>query len=430
MNRTTTSARPVVLGLRANWPQFTLLVVVNFFVGGMVGLERTVVPLVGTNVFDITSEMVVFSFIVAFGLVKAFANLASGLLADRYTRKSILVAGWLVGLPVPFVLAYAPDWGWIVAANVLLGASQGLTWSMAVNMKIDLVGPHRRGLALGLNEAAGYGAVGLTALVTGYIAAETGLRPQPFYVGMVYAVLGLALSTLVVRDTSDHAREEVRAHGRDDPGHDPAPGTRWVVAETSWRDRTLFGACQAGLVNNLNDGMSWGIFPLLFAASGLAVADIGFVKAIYPVIWGAGQLVTGPLSDHIGRKGLIVAGMLVQSGGHAVIGFGLARPFLAGVVGSALLGIGTAMVYPTLLAAVSDTAQPSWRASSVGVYRFWRDAGYAVGALLAGTVAAVLTLRWAVHAAGLLTLASGLIAWWTMGETLNRAGDNQGRQQP
>ncbi|MBW3601209.1 MAG: MFS transporter [Actinobacteria bacterium] len=386
----------------------------------MVGLERTVVPLVGTNVFGITSEMVVLSFIVAFGLVKAFANLGSGLLADRYTRKSILVAGWLLGLPVPFVLAYAPDWGWIVAANVLLGASQGLTWSMAVNMKIDLVGPHRRGLALGINEAAGYGAVGLTALMTGYIAAETGLRPEPFYVGIVYAVLGLALSTLVVRDTSDHAREEIRAHGRDGPQDDAIPGTRWIVAETSWRNRTLFGSCQAGLVNNLNDGMSWGIFPLLFAASGLAVADIGFIKAIYPVIWGAGQLVTGPLSDHIGRKGLIVAGMLVQAGGHVVIGFGLTRPFLAGVVGSALLGIGTAMVYPTLLAAVSDTAEPVWRASSVGVYRFWRDAGYAVGALIAGSVAAVLTLRWAVHTAGLLTLASGLIAWWTMEETLKR----------
>ncbi|MPZ89036.1 MAG: MFS transporter [Nitriliruptorales bacterium] len=408
------------LGLRENWPQFTLLVLVNFFVGGMVGLERTVVPLVGTEEFRIASEVVVFSFIIAFGVVKAVANLASGMLADRLSRKTILVAGWLVALPVPFLLAYAPTWGLIVAANVLLGVSQGLTWSMAVNMKIDLVGPRSRGLAMGLNEAAGYGAVGLTALVTGFVAQSAGLRPEPFFIGIAYAVLGTVLSVALVRDTAGYARLEAALHGGNplNPETHERPPTGWIVAETSWRNRTLFGVSQAGLVNNLNDGMSWGVFPVLFAAYGVSVADIGILKAVYPAIWGAGQIITGPLSDRIGRKPLIVAGMLVQAGGHAVIGFGLTRPFAAGLAGSVLLGLGTAMVYPALLAAVGDAAHPAWRATSVGVYRFWRDLGYAVGALLAGIVAGLLTLVWAVHVAGLLTLASGLLAWWTLDETL------------
>lgn len=419
-------AAGVRLGLRQNWPQFTLLVVVNFFVGGMVGLERTVVPLVGTEEFGIASEVVVFSFIIAFGVVKAIANLASGVLADRLSRKTVLVAGWLVALPVPFLLAYAPTWGLIVAANVLLGVSQGLTWSMAVNMKIDLVGPRNRGLAMGLNEAAGYGAVGLTALVTGFVAQSAGLRPEPFLIGIAYALLGTVLSVFLVRDTADYAHLEAALHGAaertSDETHERRP-TGWVVAETSWRNRTLFGVSQAGLVNNLNDGMSWGVFPVLFAAYGVSVADIGILKAVYPAIWGVGQIITGPLSDRIGRKPLIVAGMLVQAGGHGVIGFGLADPFAAGLIGSVLLGLGTAMVYPALLAAVGDAAHPAWRATSVGVYRFWRDLGYAIGALLAGIVAGLLTLVWAVHVAGLLTLASGLLAWWTLDETLRPDAD-------
>ncbi len=414
------SDRDVQLGLRENWQQFALLVLVNACVGGLVGLERTVVPLVGADEFRLSSEMLVFSFIIAFGFVKAVANLGAGVLADRFTRKSVLVAGWAVGLPVPFMLAFAPTWGWIVAANVLLGINQGLTWSMAVNMKIDLVGPRNRGLAMGLNEAAGYGAVGLTALLTGYVAARTGLRPEPFYVGIVYAAAGLALSAVVVRDTADHARLEARLL-RDRDGLDESrPRVGWVVAETSWRNRTLFGASQAGLVNNLNDGMSWGVFPLLFTASGVGLAGVGVIKAIYPVVWGVGQILTGPLSDRIGRKPLIVGGMLIQAIGHAVIGLGLASPFFAGIVGSVLLGVGTAMVYPALLAAVGDRAHPSWRATSVGVYRFWRDIGYAVGALMAGAVASLLGLVWAVHVAGLLTLASGLAAATTMTETLDR----------
>lgn len=414
----------IKLGLRDNWRQFSLLVVVNTFVGGLVGLERTVVPLVGTDEFHIDSEVVVFSFIIAFGIVKAFANLASGVLADRFTRKGVLVSGWVVGLPVPFILAFAPNWAWIVAANVLLGINQGLTWSMAVNMKIDLVGPRNRGFAMGMNEAAGYGAVGVTALLTGYIAARTGLRPEPFFVGIVYAVAGLILSVLVVRDTAPFARYEARLRPGDGTDSGSQRSTAWVMAETSWRNRTLFGASQAGLVNNLNDGMSWGVFPLLFSAGGLGLANIGIIKAVYPVVWGVGQLVTGPLSDRIGRKSLIVAGMLVQAAGHAVIGFGLADPFLAGITGSVLLGAGTAMVYPTLLAAISDVAHPAWRATSVGVYRFWRDSGYAIGALMSGLIAGALDLVAAVHAAGLLTFISGLVAWRSMSETLPRDAVN------
>jgi MFS family permease len=413
----------ITLGLRENWRQFSLLMVVNTFVGGLVGLERTVVPLVGTQEFQLDSEVIVFSFIIAFGIVKAVANLASGVLADRFTRKSVLVGGWVVGLPVPFLLAFGPSWSWIVAANVLLGANQGLTWSMAVNMKIDLVGPRNRGLAMGMNEAAGYGAVGVTALLTGFIAARTGLRPEPFLVGIVYALAGLILSVLVVRDTAPYAKHEAqlrRAEGTDVDGG-LRPSSRWVMAETSWRNRTLFGASQAGLVNNLNDGMSWGVFPLLFSAGGMGLAGIGIIKAVYPLVWGLGQLVTGPLSDRIGRKPLIVAGMMLQAVGHAVIGFGLAEPFLAGMIGSVLLGAGTAMVYPTLLAAISDVAHPSWRATSVGVYRFWRDSGYAIGALLSGLIAGALGLVAAVHAAGLLTFISGLVAWRSMRETLQRS---------
>lgn len=408
------------LGLRENLPQFSLLVLVNAFVGGMVGLERTVVPLIGTEEFGIGSEVVIFSFIITFGLVKACVNLVSGVLADRFTRKAVLVAGWIVGLPVPFMLGYGPSWAWIVGANALLGVSQGLAWSMTVNMKIDLVGPRQRGLAMGLNEAAGYGAVGLTALATGYVASRYGLRPEPFFIGIAYSSLGLLLTVALVRDTRGHARREASMHSA--PELTPTPSSARVFAETSWRNRTLFSASQAGLVNNLNDGMSWGVFPLLFVANGVSLEGVGLIKAVYPVIWGVGQILTGSLADRVGRKPLIVWGMLVQAAGHAVIGLGLAAPLLAGLVGSILLGLGTAMVYPALLATVGDVAHPTWRATSVGVYRFWRDLGYAVGALMAGVVAAMLGLVWAVHAAGILTLLSGLVAWALMNETLPEPG--------
>lgn len=408
----------IQLGLKENWKQFSLLVIVNALVGGMVGLERTVVPLIGAEEFSIGSQMIVFSFIIAFGVVKACTNLVSGVLADQYTRKKVLVWGWLVSLPVPFLLGWAPSWNWIIFANILLGISQGFTWSMTVNMKIDLVGPGKRGLAMGLNEAAGYGAVGLTALLTGYLAAEYGLRPQPFYIGIAYTLGGLFISILMIKDTRAHALLEA-SHIGITAGGEPLhkPGLMWVFIETSWKNRNLFSVSQAGFINNLNDGMSWGVFPLLFISLGLTLEGVGWIKAIYPIIWGAGQIITGPLTDRIGRKPLIVWGMFVQVLGHIVIGFEWLPPLTSGLLGSVFLGIGTAMVYPALLVAVSDVSHPAWRASSLGVYRFWRDMGYAAGAVMSGLVASWLGLVWAVHVAGIVTFISGVIVWVTMRES-------------
>jgi MFS family permease len=403
------------LGLAANWPQFTLLVVVNAFVGGMVGLERTTTSLVGTRVFHLSGYLAVFSFIIAFGVTKALTNLAAGPLAARHTRKTLLIAGWAAGLPVPFLLAYAPAWGWIVAANVLLGVNQGLAWSMTVNMKIDLVGPRGRGLALGFNEAAGYMAVGGTALATGYLAASYGLRPVPELIGVIYAAAGLALSVLVVRDTAAHVAAETAA----DAGLVTVAGRQpfgRIFTEVSWRNRSLRGASQAGLVNNLNDGLTWGVFPLLFASRGLGLAAIGLIKGLYPLLWGAGQLLTGRLSDTLGRKPLIVAGMIVQAAAFPVALMLPARPLAAGVASAVLLGAGTAMVYPALIASVADHTHPSWRAQGLGVYRFWRDLGYAAGAVVAGLLAGAFGLSTTVLAGGALTLASGLLAaWWIAG---------------
>lgn len=407
--------RPGVrLGLRANWPQFTLLVLVNACVGGMVGLERTTTSLIGTRVFHLTGYLAVFSFIIAFGVTKAATNLAAGPLTARYTRKTLLVAGWAAGLPVPFLLAYAPAWNWIVAANVLLGVNQGLAWSMTVNMKIDLVGPTGRGLAMGFNEAAGYMAVGGTALATGYLAAAYGLRPVPELIGVIYAAAGLALSALVVRDTAPHVAAETAAHpaGRTPAARKPF---RTVFQDTSWRNRSLRGASQAGLVNNLNDGLTWGVFPLLFASRGLGLAAIGLIKGLYPLLWGAGQLVTGRLSDTLGRKPLIVAGMLVQAAAFPAALMLPSRPLIAGVVSAALLGVGTAMVYPALIASVADHTHPSWRAQGLGVYRFWRDLGYAIGAVIAGLLAGPFGLSTTVLAGGALTFASGVLAAWWIG---------------
>jgi MFS family permease len=398
----------VRLGLGANLPQFALLVLVNAFVGGMVGLERTTTSLVGTRVFHLTGYLAVFSFIIAFGVTKALTNLAAGPLTVRHTRKTLLIAGWTAGLPVPFLLAYAPAWWWIVAANVLLGVNQGLAWSMTVNMKIDLVGPRGRGLAMGFNEAAGYMAVGGTALATGYLAAAYGLRPVPELLGVLYAAAGLALSVLAVRDTSAHVAAEAATH----PGGNAAAtrqSFRTIFVQVSWRNVSLRGASQAGLVNNLNDGLTWGVFPLLFASRGLGLAAIGLIKGLYPLLWGAGQLVTGRLSDTLGRKPLIVTGMIVQAAAFpAALLPG--RPLTAGIISAVLLGTGTAMVYPALIASVADHTHPSWRAQGLGVYRFWRDLGYAVGAVIAALVATAAGLPAAVIAGGALTLASGLLA--------------------
>lgn len=393
----------VRLGLKENWPQFALLVLINAFVGGMVGIERTVVPLIGAEEFKIGSTTLVVSFIVSFGVVKACANLISGQLADRWGRKRVLILGWLVGLPVPFMIMWAPNWKWVIAANALLGVNQGLAWSMTVIMKIDLVGPKSRGLAVGLNEFAGYLAVGVTAYLTGYLAAEYGLRPAPIYLGVAYAILGAALSILLLCDTREHVRLETAGHARE-----AAPiSFREIFLLTSFRDRNLFAASQAGLVNNLNDGMSWGIFPLFFASFGLAIDRIGLLKAVYPATWGILQVATGPLSDRWGRKGLIVAGMWVQAAGLFLTG--ATTHFEWWLVGSLLLGIGTAMVYPSLIAAVSDASHPSWRARSLSVYRFWRDLGYAIGALSAGIIADRFGLSAAIGSIAALTFISGVV---------------------
>jgi len=404
----TSAGRPVRLGLAANWPQFALLVLVNAFVGGMVGLERTTTSLVGTRVFHLSGYLAVFSFIVAFGVTKALTNLAAGPLTSRHTRKTLLVAGWVAGVPVPFLLAWAPAWWWIVAANVLLGVNQGLAWSMTVNMKIDLVGPRGRGLAMGFNEAAGYMAVGGTALATGYLAAAYGLRPVPELIGVVYVGAGLALSVLAVRDTAAHVAAEAARHGGGEAAARRPFGT--VFAEVSWRNLSLRGASQAGLVNNLNDGLTWGVFPLLFASRGLGLAAIGLIKGLYPLLWGAGQLVTGRMSDTIGRKPLIVTGMIVQAAAFPAALMLPGRPLAAGVVSAVLLGAGTAMVYPALIASVADHTHPAWRAQGLGVYRFWRDLGYAVGAVIAGLLAGAFGFSTTVLACGALTLASGLLA--------------------
>jgi MFS family permease len=401
-------------GIRENWPQFSLLVLINACVGGMVGLERTVVPLVATQEFHLTSDTLIFSFIVAFGLVKAVSNVASGFLADRFTRKAMLVAGWVFGLPVPFMLGWGPSWTWILAANVLLGASQGFTWSMTVAMKNDLVGPGQRGLAMGLNEFAGYGGLGITALLTGYIAARTGLRPEPFYIGIVYAVAGLGLSIAAVRDTTGFLRQAARSS--------PIQGDRSHALDPEAARRTMFGVCQAGLVNNLNDGISWGVLPLLFAARGLLVDDIGVIKAVYPLTWSLGQLATGPLADLAGRRPLIVWGMIVQALALGVMGAGKPSAYVSGVGGALLLGVGTAMVYPALLATAAEISPAQRRATTLGWYRFWRDLGYPAGALLAGVVTGQFGLAWAVYLAGALTCTSGVVAAWSMTGAMRQKG--------
>jgi MFS family permease len=401
----------VRLGLRENLPQFSLLVLVNAFVGAMVGLERTVLPLLGEQEFGLTSKTAITSFIVSFGVTKAVINLVAARLSDRIGRKPILVAGWVLALPVPFLIIYAPAWWWIDLANVLLGANQAMAWSMTVIMKIDLVGPKRRGLAMGLNEFAGYFAVGVMSWITGYIAGQYALRPQPFYLGIAISVIGLLMSILVIRETRGHVAVEARSDPTVPVTHAPSLGRIFYV--TSLGNVSLFAACQAGLVNNLNDGMSWGLYPLYFAALGLGVQRIGVVKAVYPVCWGLLQIATGPLSDRYGRKGLIAWGMIIQAVGIWLTV--LVPAYGVWIAAAALQGLGTAMVYPTLLAAITDHAHPTWRASSLGVYRFWRDLGYAVGALLSGLVADLVGLEAAIHLVAALTLASGLVVARLMG---------------
>ncbi|WP_448003703.1 MFS transporter [Agromyces bauzanensis] len=417
--------RPITLGLRANAAQFTILVAINALVGGMVGQQQTVLPLLAEAEFGLTGYTFMFTYVVAFGITKATANYFAGTWSDRYGRKPVLIAGWLFAVPVPLMLIWAPDWGWVVAANVLLGVNQGLTWSTTVIMKIDLVGPKQRGLAMGLNEAAGYGAVAVTSMAAGYLAAEFGLRPAPFLLGLTYTALALGLSTLAVRETRGHAEVEAaghvpRADGRHDHLHAEL-GNREVFAQVSFREPALSSASQAGLVNNLNFGLSWGLFPLLFASSGLPVAQIGVLFALYPAVWGLGQLFTGALSDRWGRKPLITTGMFTQAAALAVIA--AADSFGMWAAGTMLLGAGTAMVYPTLIAAVGDVAHPAWRGRAVGIYRVWRDLGYAVGALMGGVVADLWSLRTAVWVAAAVSVVSALVVAVRMYETHHRPTD-------
>jgi MFS family permease len=418
------ATQPVRLGLVANWRQFALLVVVNAFVGAMVGLERTVVPLIASDEFGLTSVSVTLSFIVSFGIVKALANLFAGRNSDRYGRKPLLVTGWLIGLPVPVIVMLAPDWGWIVFANVLLGINQGLCWSTTVIMKVDLVGPVGRGRATGLNEFAGYLAMALSTAASGWIAAQTALRPYPFYLGVMFALSGLLLSVLFVRETRQYAHQEAAQHAQ------PAePVSFWTIfRRVSWQDKAFFSLSQGGLVNNLNDVVIWGLLPLLAVSAGVSVEQAAALGGAYLGVWGISQLVTGPLSDRIGRKPLITGGLWIQSIGIAL--FVLSAGESTWVLAPVVMGLGTGMVYPTLLAAISDLAHPAWRATALGVYRLWRDSGYAVGALVGGALADVFSIQAAVLAIAALTAISGGVTLVRLPETAPRRSMAQAKSAP
>ena len=403
------------LGLRANLAQFSLLVVVNALVGGMVGQEQAVLPLLAKQEFHLAGYTFLLTYVLAFGITKAATNYLAGTLSDSFGRKPVLLAGWLIAIPVPLLLIWAPSWGWVIVANILLGINQGLTWSTTVVMKIDLVGSRQRGLAMGFNEAAGYGAVAVTAVIAGYLAAHYGLRPAPFLLGLSYALIGLGISTLFIRETRGHAHLEAENHPRAELGRQAALSNREIFTRTSFTEPALSSASQAGLVNNLNFGLSWGLFPILFASIGMPVQRIGLLIATYPAVWGAGQILTGALSDRWGRKHLITAGMLTQAVALGLIAIG--ATFIWWLLASALLGAGTAMVYPTLLAVIGDVAHPLWRARAVGVYRLWRDSGYAAGAIVGGAVADLWGLRAAVWAAAAITVASGIIVAARLYET-------------
>jgi MFS family permease len=407
----------VRLGLRENVAQFALLVAVNAFVGAMVGLERSILPPIAEAEYRITGHTAMLSFIAVFGTTKALANYAAGRFADVVGRRQLLLMGWVIALPVPLLLMWAPSWAWVLVANALLGISQGFTWSMTVIMKIDLVGPKQRGLAMGLNECAGYVALAASAYATAWIASRFGLRPEPFYLGVAFVVAGLSLS-IFVRETREHSALESQRHHATQTGQ-PSD----VFLRTTMSDRNLSSVTQAGFVNNLNDGMAWGLFPLLFAAMGMSLSTIGLLTAVYPATWGFGQLLTGGLSDRIGRKWLIVFGMWIQAAGIVVVT--ASEAFAGFASGAVLLGVGTAMVYPTLLAVIGDVAHPAWRASSVGVYRLWRDAGYVAGALVAGAAADAFGLPVAMQVVAALTFLSGVVVAARMSET--RRGMNAGQ---
>ena len=411
--------RDLRLGLGANWQQFTLLVVVNGFVGAMVGLERSVLPVLAREDFGLASQTAILAFLVTFGIFKPATNYFAGRLSDRFGRKVILLVGWLAALPVPFMIIFAPSWGWVIAANALLGINQGLAWSTLIIMKIDLVGPYRRGLAMGLNETAGYAGVSLASLATGYLATAYGPRPTPFLLGVVFVVVGLLLTLFFVRETQDYAKLEAKQQPtrKENPSEEDLSG-REIFVRTSFTDRNLSSASQAGFVNNLNDGMAWGLFPLFFTASGLSIGQVGVLAAVYPGVWSVGQIATGWASDRLGRKWMIASGMWIQASG--ILLTAASGSFGSWLVGAVLMGLGTALVYPTLLATIGDVAHPSWRASAVGVYRLWRDSSYAVVAVLAGIIADRLGYAPAIVVVGVITAVSGLVVAMRMRETLPR----------
>lgn len=398
------SEKTVALGLKENWKQFTLLVIVNGFVGGMVGLERSILPRIAEEEFAIAAKTAILSFIVVFGIVKAIANYYTGALANSFGRKKLLVAGWVIGIPIPFMLMFAPSWGWIIAANILLGLNQGLTWSSTVVMKIDLVGEKQRGFAMGLNEFAGYISVAIIAFLTGWIASEYGLRPYPFYLGIVLVILGLGFSIFFIRDTKHHVARESASN--------TIPRLKNIFWDTTWKDRNLGSVTQAGLINNLNDGMAWGILPILLASKGFSIADIGIVTAVYPAVWGIGQLFTGKMADQFCKKKMLYTGMLLQA--VALVALVWAGSMFHFLVLSTLLGWGTAMVYPTFLATVAENTNPQDRAKSIGIFRLWRDLGYAIGAILTGIIADLINLNAAIVFIGFLTFVSAIIIYYRM----------------
>jgi MFS family permease len=394
----------VQLGLKENWKQFTLLVVINAFVGGMLGLERSILPQIAEAEFHIAAKTAIFSFIIVFGIVKAITNYFTGTLANKIGRKKLLTIGWLFGIPVPFMLMFADNWNWIIAANVLLGINQGLAWSSTIMMKIDLVGEKQRGFAMGLNEFAGYIAVALVAFLTGWIAAEHGLRPYPFYIGIVLSISGFFTSWLFVKDTKHHIAAETTTS--------KIPRLKNIFWQTTWKDKNLGSVTQAGLINNLNDGMTWGLFPIILAAKGFTIEHIGIITGIYPAVWGIGQLFTGKMADRFCKKDLLFIGMSLQ--GLVLITLLFADTMLHFVILSSLLGWGTAMVYPTFLATVAENTHPADRANSLGIFRFWRDMGYAIGAFLTGIIADKAGVNASIIAIGLLTLVSGIIVFYRM----------------
>ncbi len=392
----------IQLGLKENWKQFSLLVLVNAFVGGMIGLERSILPQIAEEEFSIAAKTAILSFIIVFGIVKSLSNYFAGALANKWGRKRILIIGWLFALPVPFILIYAPNWNWVIFANVLLGINQGLAWSSTVVMKIDLVGEKQRGFAMGLNEFAGYLAVAVVAFLTGYIAAEYGVRPYPFYIGIVLMTLGLVSSIFLIKDTRGHVAQETTAND--------LPKLKHIFWDTTWRHKNLGSVTQAGLINNLNDGMAWGIFPILLATKGFDLDQIGVVVAVYPAVWGIGQLFTGKMADVFSKKRILFIGMLLQA--IALLFFIWAESMAHYISLAAILGWGTAMVYPTFLATVADETHPEDRAKSIGVFRLWRDMGYAIGAILTGIIADYLGIIDAIVFIALLTfISSGIIAF-------------------